>query len=186
MNKELERLERLIKEDNVEELTTILTSDENLRNNFNTFRSRYNQPNVVSFILILPLLHIAVYENSQKVLEYLLSQDFVDKTIRNEHRENIYHAICRTKEITEQIFSIIERKVPHHLLLDSGLLQRNIPFEIACEMNNLFIVQSVHRILEKFCSKDDLISILNNASDYVIRNKDIQVIKYLLITRCFL
>ena len=64
---EVERLERLIKEDNVDELSILLNSNHNLRNNFNTFQ--IHQYNIFTFET--PLLHFAVRENSQKVVEYL-------------------------------------------------------------------------------------------------------------------
>ena len=103
-----ETLKRLIKEDNVEELSNFLNSNELLRKNFNTFLYRNDKE--------WPLLHAAVREKSQKVVEYLLSQDFVDKTICNSNNENIYFVICRIRG-AEELFSIIERKVSHHLLL---------------------------------------------------------------------
>ena len=87
----------------------------------------------------MPFLHIAVREKSQKVLEYLLSQDFVDKTICNSNEENIYHITCKLRG-EEQLFSIIERKVPHKHLLNNSNTNSNA-FHIACELNNIFIVK---------------------------------------------
>ena len=161
-----QRLVRLIKEDNVEELSTLLSSNDRLRNNFNN-----------SLSLECPLLHFAVQENCQKVVEYLLSQDFVDKTICDEIGENIYHVICRIRG-AEQLFSIIERKVPHHLLLHNSLGEKNA-FAIACKENNVFIVKRVHEILETL--QLDSTPITNWNIIYALRhNHDIEVIKYIL------
>ena len=142
---EVKRLERLIAEDNVYEVSNILNSIERLR--FNSFRSSYKsqqtnfKQNRTAYSK-LPLLHFAVQENRQKVVEYLLSQDFVENTVCNQYGENIYYVICRIRG-AEELFSIIERKVPHHLLLDNSKV-----FIIACEKNNVFIVKRVHEILE--------------------------------------
>ena len=114
-----------------------------------------------------------MYENSQRVVEYLLSQDFVDKSICNPRGENIYHVICRIRG-AEELFSIIERKVPHHLLIVDGFSA----FQIACEGNNIFIVKRVHEILETL--QLDLTPIKNSVMEYTIRNNDIEVIKYVL------
>ena len=50
MEEEVERLERLIAEDNVDEVSKILNSNENLQKNFNSYVSSMD----------LPLLHLAV------------------------------------------------------------------------------------------------------------------------------
>ena len=165
-------LEGLIKQDNVEELTIILTPIDYLRNNFNIFR-HYEKP-LTERSSKIPLLHIAVRENSQKVVEYLLSQDFVDKSICNPRGENIYHVICGIRG-AEELFSIIERKVPHHLLLHNTMDGINA-FHIACKENNVFIVKKVHEILETL--NVDLTPINNFAMEYAIKNNDIEVIKY--------
>ena len=96
-------LTRVINEDNVDELAKILNSNRN--QNFNLIHSRKQTP----------LLHFTVQDQSQKVLEYLLSLDFVDKSICNFKGENIYFVVCRIRG-AEQLFSIIEKNVPHHLL----------------------------------------------------------------------
>ena len=158
-----DNIEELIKEDNVEELSIILDSNDNLRNNFNCFLSS----------LEIPLLHFAVQENSERVVEYLLSQDFVDKNITNYNDENIYHIICRIRG-AEELFSIIERKVPHHLLLDNSKYGINA-FHIACEKNNIFIVK---RILETL--QFNLTPIKTYAINWARQNNDIDVIKYVL------
>ena len=163
-----EELERLIKEDNVEELTIILNSNDIIRNNFNTFLCD-------SLNRKIPILHFAVEENSQKVVEYLLSQDFVDKSIVDTNNENIYHVICGIRG-AEELFSIIERKVPHLLLLHNTMDGINA-FDIACKENNIFIVKRVHEILETL-QQVDLTSIINNAMKYAIIDNDIEVIKY--------
>ena len=171
---EVRRLKILIKEDNVDELSNILNSNDNLRNNFNMFLSSKN-PTFTQ----MPLLHFVVQEKSQKVVEYLLSQDFVDKTICNFNGENIYHVICRIRG-AEELFSIIEKKVPHHLLLDNShhLLSGKRVFLIACKLNNIFIVKRIHEILES--SQVDLTPIKKRALKYAINNQDIEVIKYIL------
>ena len=161
---ERERLERFIEEDNVDELSKILNSNHNFRN-FN-YKYRYQ----------LPLLLFAVKTNCQKVVEYLLSQVFIDKTICDTTGGNIYHVICRIRG-AEELFSIIERKVPHHLLLDKILGGMNA-FDIACKKNNVFIVKRAHEILETL--QFDLTSIKRNAIYYAIENDDIEVIKYVL------
>ena len=114
--------------------------------------------------------------NCQKVVEYLLSQDFVDKTIWDSNGGNIYHVICRIRG-AEELFSIIERKVPHHLLKLSPLTGKNT-FHFACEKNNVFIVKRVHEILESL--QFDLNSIKINLLDYALKKDDIEVIKYVL------
>ena len=140
MSEEAKELERLIKEDNVDELSKILNANKNLQNYFNS--SNKGAPFQPRF----PLLLVAVKEKSQKVVEYLLSQDFVDKSVCNSMGENIYHVICR-KRGAEQLFSIIERNVPHHLLLDESDSEVNA-FDIACKKNNISFVKRVHEILE--------------------------------------
>ena len=160
-----ERLNRLIKEDNVDELSNILNSNDNFRITFNDFRA-----------MGYPLLHFAVQEKSQKVVEYLLSQDFVNESIYNYNNENIYHVICRIRG-AEELFSIIERKVPHHLLEYSPL--RSNVFDIACEKNNIFIVKRVYEILETL--QFDLTEMKKDALYFSIRfNNDVEVIKYVL------
>ena len=183
---EVKKLERLIRDDKVDELSNILNSNDILRNNFNTF--------LTNRAAKAPLLLYAVRRKRQKVVEYLLSQDFVDKYICNKYGENIYHVICGVKG-AEELFSIIERKVPHHLLLNNSnyngmnelidertaldifLFKRDV-FDIACEKNNVFIVKRVHEILETL--QLDLTPIKNSAMEYATRNKDIEVIKYFL------
>ena len=168
---EVKRLEKLIKEDNVEELSNILNLNENLRTNFNNFLSSFDS---------LPLLLLSVQLNAQKVVEYLLSQDFVDKSIISYRDENIYHVVCRIRG-GDKFFSIIERKVPHNLILNSSCYYSDEgmnAFHYACELNNIFIVKRVHEILESL--QVDLIHIKNNSRDYAVRNKDIEVIKYIL------
>ena len=171
--KEVERLERLIKEDNVEELSNILNSNEKLRNNFNNFR--------IYPKCKLPLLHFAVHENSQKVLEYLLSQYFVDKTICGDNsEENIYHVVCRIRGANE-LFSMIERIVPHNLIytLDRYGV-RAVVFYIACLENNIFIVKRVYEILKTlqpdFAIQDDHETI----SSCALENQDVEVVEYIL------
>ena len=179
MNEE-RRLENLIKQDNVEEISNILNSNENLRKRFNNIflekrlyylRSYYDE--------IMPLLHTAVEEKSQKVVEYLLSQDFVDKTICSARGNNIYHVLCRIRG-AEELFSIIERKVPHHLLLNYSRNGINA-FHIACEENNVIIVKRVYEILESL--QLDITKITKSAMNWAMRNKDVEVIKYVLSIR---
>ena len=172
----VEILESLIKIDNVDELSNILLSNENLRNNFNTYLTLdliTGNP-----LYQFPLLHLAVKENSQKVVKYLLSQDFVDKSICDSWDDNIYHIICRMRG-ADQLFSIIERKTPHHLLLNhtrNGFTKS--AFLIACENNNVFIVKRVYEILESL--QVDLTSITNSAMEYnAILNSDVEVVKYI-------
>ena len=163
----------LVAEDNVDELAKNLNSNEILRNNFNSFFS--------SIPVSLPLLHFAVKRNCQKVVEYLLSQDFVDKTICNSKGENIYHVICRIRG-AEELFSIIERKVPHHLLLNNSYSRMNA-FDIACRLNNIFIVNRVHEILQtlQFDITLSINNVMERAARYAMRyNQDIEVIKYVL------
>ena len=166
---EVKRLEELIKEDNVEELSNIFNLNENLRTNFNNFTAYYD---------LLPLLLLSVDENSQKVVEYLLSQDFVDKSICNGEGDNIYHVVCRMRG-AEELFSIIERKVPHNLILNHSHFRVNA-FYNACEFNNVFIVKRVYEILKSL--QLDLTHIKSDAMKYAVRNKDIEVIKYILST----
>ena len=165
-----EEVKRLIQNDNVEELSKILNSDETLRNNFNTFYCSCNS------ISRAPLLHFAVQENRQKVVEYFLSQDFVDKRICNSWSENIYHVICKIRG-ADQLFSIIERNVPHHLLLDKSHYAKNA-FYIACYANNIFIVKRVYEIMESL--KVDILPIRIEAMNNAIFNQDIEVAKYIL------
>ena len=176
---EVKKLKRLIKEDNVRELHKIFNSNKILRNKFNNLFQfeksvKFNVEYLYEPSIPIPLLHFAVQRKSQKVVEYLLSQDFVDKTICNDIDENIYHVICRIRG-AEELFSIIERKVPHHLLLKSSFSGINA-FHIACEKNNIFIVKRIHEILQT--SELDLTPIKKNGvMIYVIRN-DNEVIKY--------
>ena len=174
VKEEVWRLVKFIKEDNVDEVSKILNSNDNLRSKFN---SLYYFSNIPERGLYgeFPLLHIVVQAKSQKVAEYLLSQDFVDKTIRNFDNENIYHVICRIRG-AEELFSIIERKVPHHLLLNNSYVGRN-PLNIACERNNIFIVKRVHEILQSL--QVDLTPFKRKLG-FVLENDDIEVIKYVL------
>ena len=179
---EVKRLGRLIEEDNVDELSNILNSNEILRKNFNSFCAAGRSFSKLSLLLY------AVQENRQKVVEYLLSQDFVDKYICNSLGDNIYHVVCGIRG-AEQLFSIIERKVPHNLL-NNSLNETNgknvfdishyrrSAFHIACKENNVFIVKRVHEILESL--QADLTIIKNNTMYYAIKNNDIEVIKYVL------
>ena len=59
--------------------------------------------------------------------------------------ENIYHVKCGIRG-AEELFSIIERKVPHYLLRDINGNGINT-FHIACCKNNVFIVKRVLDIL---------------------------------------
>ena len=170
-------LKRLIREDNVVELANILNLNEKL--NFNVL----HDSKICSSLK--PLLHVAVVKNSQKVLEYLLSQDFVDKNVCGKLRgENIYHVVCKIRG-ADQLFSIIERNVPHHLLLVDTNAGINA-FDIACKENNIFIVKRVHEILESLklnltpfkCRTID--EIKNSAIIFALNNKAIEVTKYVL------
>ena len=76
------RLKQVIQEDNVNELAKIFNSI-NEKQKFNALRRSE-----------MPLLLFAVKKKSQKVVEYLLSQDFVDKRICNQYGENIYQLVC--------------------------------------------------------------------------------------------
>ena len=167
--KEVLRLGGLIAGDNVEELSKILNSIEILRNNFNNILSTSTDT------FEWPLLHVAVQEESQKVVEYLLSQDFIDKSVCN-FDENIYHVICRIRG-AEELFSIIERNVPHHLLLNNSSFGINA-FHYACEKNNIVIVKRVREILESL--QFDLTPIKINLLEHAVKNDDIEVIKYVL------
>ena len=162
----IEKWQMLIKEDKVEELSNIFNSNHKLRRDFNTNRTD------------TPLLLFAVKEKSQKVLEYLLSQDFVDKTISNSYSENIYHVVCGIRG-AEELFSMIERKVPHDLILNITFQDINA-FHIACIKNNIFIVKRVYEILKTlrpdFAIQDDHKIISRN----VFFNEDVEVIKYIL------
>ena len=190
---EYNELFRLIRDGNVDELAKILTLNSNENkilmpvssskssifskifnlslhssfHNFNTLHSQY-QP---------PLLHVAVLERSQKVVEYLLSQPFVDKSICNSTGENIYHVVCSMRG-AEQLFSMIERNVPHLLLLNQSNNGINA-FQIACKENNIFIVKRVYEILESL--KVDLSPITRGAMTFAIKNKeeDIEFIQYI-------
>ena len=175
-NIQFEDLQRIVSEDNVETLTNILNSNDNLRNNFN----RLHTTNPVIFHIQslgrMPLLHLAVFFKSQRMIEYLLSQDFVDKRVAGSNGGNVYHIIC-AKRGEEELFSIIEQKFPHHLLLNNLHNGRNA-FHIACQSNNVFIVKRVYEILESL--KLNLTSITKSAIKYAIRNRDIDVLKYVL------
>ena len=174
---EVQRLESLIKEDNVEELSNILNLNENLRTDFNNFLSYYD---LHGSSILYPLLLLSVELNAQKVVEYLLSQDFVDKSVCNEEGENIYHVVCGIRG-AEELFSIIERKVPHNLILNNSHYGKNYKvnaFHIACERNNVFIVKRVYEILESF--QVDLTQIKNKATQFAYLNDDIEAIKYIL------
>ena len=174
-----EEVERLIKEDNVDELSNILNSYEILRNNFNTFLGSIFKNGI---LFKMPLLHVAVKENCKKVVEYLLSQDFVDKSITcktgNFRVDNIYHVICGIRG-ADELFSIIERNVPHHLLLNNSRDGRQSSFHVACFLNNVFIVKRVHEILESL--NVDLRTHIKsrNVISLAAKNKDIEVLKYI-------
>ena len=170
-------LRRLILEDNVEEVTNILNLNENLRENFNSLHypdNYYSSEIEKTPFLQIPLLHLAVNSNSQKVVEYLLSQDFVDKSIINSTGENIYHKCVIRGDI--KLFSLIERKVAHNLLLNNSLRDEENPFHLACQINDIFFVNKVYKILESL--QVDLTSIKKRAMEYAIRNNDREVIKY--------
>ena len=187
-NEEVKRLEHLIKEDNLSGLSNILNSNENLRNNFNTFRSSGEYQNIYNYLMNcvhiylmdrIPLLHFAVMSKSQKALEYLLSQDFVDKTICDKNGENIYHIVCRLRG-EEELFSIIERKVPHNLLYQTFPISLNA-FEVACANNNIFIVKRVYEILKSL--QIDFTENNKFSLSWALYNQDggdIEVIKYVL------
>ena len=159
---EYDELKKLIVEDNVGELANILNSNEN--HNFNILHSRTQTP----------LLHVAVQEQSQKVLEYLLSQPFVYKNVCNSSGENIYHVICSIRG-AEQLFSTVEKYMPQHLLLNKSHYGMTA-FHIACYENNIFIVKRVYEILESL--KVNLFPITNSVMEFALTNKDIEVIKY--------
>ena len=171
MEEEKRELRKLIKEDNVEEFERILSSNNLLQNEFNTLRIL---PNLFEYEQ--PLLLLAVKDRSQKILEYFLSQDFVDKTIFNEQGENIYQVVCGIRG-AEELFSMIERKVPHNLIFINSRFGMNA-FHIACKRNNVFIVKRVYEILESL--QLDLTHIKNFAMRFAIKNKDLEVIKYIL------
>ena len=182
MEEKVNELATLIEEDKVDEVDKFLNSNRNLQNNFNRLflqhSNRSHKRALHTFNIPpkeKPLLHFAVREKSKKVVEYLLSQDFVDKTICNSRGENIYHIICRIRR--SKLFSIIERIVPHHLLYEYSRYGRNA-FHIACEKNNVFIVKRVYEILQTL--QVDLTSIKNDAMTFALRNNDIEVIKYVL------
>ena len=174
MEEEKRELKWLIKEDNVEVFERIINSNKLLQNTFNTLLI---SPDV--FGPEQPLLLFAVQENGHKVVEYLLFQDFVDNSIQNADYENIYQVVCKIRG-AEELFSMIERKVPHNLILNQARFADNgkNAFHIACEFNNVFIVKRVYEILESL--QVDLTHIKNNAMKYAVRNKDIEVIKYIL------
>ena len=162
--KELNEIRRLILEDNAKELEQFLNSCNRKSKYFEYNRYIYK-----------PLLHVAIEENCQKVVNYLLSQDFADKRIRNERGENIYHVISKMRG-AEKLFSIIEKKTPLSLLL-KGSRTGNYAFYIACGSNNLFIVKRLHEILQSI--KDvEFTSFIKHSMEYAIRNHDIEVIKY--------
>ena len=129
---EVKRLERFIKEDNVDALANILNSNEN-HNHFNILYSSTK----------IPLLLFAVQEKSQMVVEYLLSQPFVDKSISLGTGENIYHVRCKIRG-AEQLFSIIEKNVPHHLILNKSPYGMSV-FHFACSLNNVNIVRDIEK-----------------------------------------
>ena len=160
-------LKRAITEDDVYELSKCLRTRE--RHKFNTAH-KYPQK---------PLLHIAVKANSEKVLEYLLSQNFIYYCVRDTNGKNIYHVVC-SKRGAEQLFSLIERTVPHQLLFNYHFSHhfKKYPIHTACEKNNVFIVKRVYEKMES--SQVDLTEIKNSALKYAVRNKDIEVIKYVL------
>ena len=162
---EYDELIKLIAEDNVDELANILNSNEN-HIHFNNLHSSKQTP----------LLHVAVREQSQKVLEYLLSQHFVNKNICNSRNENIYHVVCGIRG-AEQLFSIIERNVPHHLLLKKSH-QGMILFHYVCAQNNIFFVKRVHEIMESL--NVDLTYITQYAILFALQNKviDMEFINY--------
>ena len=112
---EKRKLRKEIMEDNVEEFKRILNSNKLLQNTFNKVRIQIQ----TSLEPEQPLLLFAVQEKSQIVVEYLLSQDFVDKNICNGEGDNIYHVVCGMNA-----------------------------FHIACQLNNVFIVKRVYEILE--------------------------------------
>ena len=162
-----QHLTNLIKEDNVITLTKILNSNE-LQQNFNILHSRTQQP----------LLLFAVQMQSIKVVEYLLSQDFVDKNICNfSNRENIYHIVCSIRWMrAEQLFFLIESKVSHLLLLNNTNYKMNA-FQIACYENaTLFIVKRVYEIMKNL--QVDLIHFTRGAMDYTLRYKDVELVKF--------
>ena len=169
----MEILVRVIREDNVNELSTILNSNENYRNNFNTFQARMMNSQRAHF-MFMPLLHVAVQQKSQRVVEYLLSQDFVDKNICNAYGENIYHVVCSMRG-AEQLFSMIERNVPHHLFLNNSNFRINA-FHIACKENNIFIVKRMYEIMETL--KVDLTQTKLLAMKYALLGQDFDTIEY--------
>ena len=157
---------KLIKEDNVKELTKILNSNE-LQQNFNVLLSDTQQP----------LLLFAVEMQSIKVVEYLLSQDFVDKFICNSKRENIYHIVCSIRWMrAEKLFSIIESKVSHLLLLNNTNYKMNA-FQIACHENaTLFIAKRIYEIMKNL--EVDLSHFTRGAMDFALRFKDVHMLKF--------
>ena len=161
---EYEELKRLIKEDNVDELAKIINNNSNQKNNFNILHEDDE-----------PLLFVAVKKQSEKVLEYLLSQDFIDKTVLCSLGENIYYVILSMRG-AEHIFSLIQNNVPHNLLLNNTFFGISA-FQIACVFNNLFIVKSVYNILKSL--KTDL-KIISYSMKYARINTDIEVIKFIL------
>ena len=189
MEDEIKRLEGLIKEDNAGELEKILNSNHSLQNCFNrqyfkTTSQSFSSNFFHEIFLGRSLLLLAVKEKRQKVVEYLLSQDFVDKNICASMGENIYHVVCKIRG-AEQLFSIIERNVPHHLLLMDSIDRMNA-FDIACKENNIFIVKRVHEILESLqlnltpIKCRTINEIKNSAIGFALNNKDIEVTKYVL------
>ena len=176
-NEEVKRLERLIEEDNVEELSKILNFSVNLRTNFNTFFYSIYPQNGLG--IEIPFLHLSLHAKSRKVLEYLLSQDFVDKTICNSKGENIYHSVCTIRGEIE-LFSLIERKVSHNLILNESFRSQNA-FQIACENNNIFIVKRVYKILENL-QVNLSPKIKRRVISCAMRNSDIDVIQFVLST----
>ena len=124
MEEEKRELKRLIIEDNVEEFARILNSNENLRDKLKPIRF---PPDLIVPMNVFkqPLLLFAVEENSKKVVEYLLSQDFVDIKLFAIHyfesKRCKYLSCCMWDKRSSGTFSIIERKVPHNLLLQKSL-----------------------------------------------------------------
>ena len=166
MEEVTQRLEVLIAEDNVDELSNIINANANLKYTFDIIITSHQKQ---------PLLLFAVQENSQKVLEYLLSQDFVNKKVCNQRGENIYHIImCEMSDGAEELFKLMERKIGLFRLYNNFI----DCFFRACKKNNLFIVQKMHRLLENL--QVDFTNIKKNANRFAIMNKDIEVIKYII------
>ena len=179
VEEEVKRLERLIAEDNVEELSTILNSNEYLRNNFNTFNTLLDPEDEFTEF---PLLLLAVKLQSKKVVEYLLSREFVDKTIRDNSGENIYHVVCSIRG-AEDLFSIIERNVDHKLIFDKShhhfsllSIYQFTAFDFAIKESNLFVVKRLFEICSELSMKAPK---KNSLFRKVLYNKDFEVLKYI-------